>query len=363
VLDPLNRSAMLMILPFNTYQAYNFWGGSSLYVLAGNGATFGEEEGPLRAAKVSFSRPYVRGAGAGDFSSWDIHLVRWLEREGFDVSYSTNTDMAGHPESLLNHQIVISGGHDEYWTKSMRDGMEAARDSGVSLAFFGANTCYWQARLESDSGGNADRTLVCYKVQTGAKDPSDVLTNDPLYPHQPDLVTALWRDPVVGRPENALLGLMYSSYIHYVLPHSKGYYLPDWVVRNGKPDSLLIGTGLKPGQPIKGGLLGYEYDAVHDNGHTPSNLAVLAQSPIINVAGKHDVAATAYYRAGSGAMVFDAGSIWWGWGLSEYTSPTAFQPNLLKGSQPIQNLTRNILLAMLAASPLAQTGAFTAPFL
>ncbi len=53
-----------------------------------------------------------------------------------------------HPELLLHHKAVLSMGHDEYWSKSMRDGMEAARDHGVNLAFFGANAAYRQIRFE-----------------------------------------------------------------------------------------------------------------------------------------------------------------------------------------------------------------------
>ncbi|HKD75331.1 MAG TPA: N,N-dimethylformamidase beta subunit family domain-containing protein, partial [Ktedonobacterales bacterium] len=350
--DPLDRAAILFPLPVNTYQAYNLWGGSSLYGLVGATAT-GEGSAATKATKVSFNRPYDRSAGAGDFLAWDIHIVQWIEREGFDVSYATNVDIAAHPDSLLRHRVITSGSHDEYWTKSMRDGMEAARDQGVSLAFFGANAAYWQARLEPDHTGRINRTLVCYKVAANTKDPHSLLTLDPLFHAQPEMVTAQWRDPAINRPENALLGLMYSSYFNY---QAKGYTLPDWVVKTGELDRLMVGTGLAPGMHIKGGLLGYEFDRVWDNGHTPSSLVVLSQSPVINVYHQQTHACTAYYRAESGALVCDIGSIWWGWGLSEKSPRTAYQPNLLKGSEPIKALTRNIVEAMLQASPTAPNG-------
>ncbi|HKD76269.1 MAG TPA: N,N-dimethylformamidase beta subunit family domain-containing protein, partial [Ktedonobacterales bacterium] len=251
-------------------------------------------------------------------------------------------------------RVIISGGHDEYWTKSMRDGMEAARDHGVSIAFFGANAAYWQARLEPDHAGTANRTLTCFKVNGQAKTPqAGMLSLDPLYHDQPEAVTAQWRDPALNRPENALLGLMYSSYISFI--RKQGYYLPDWVVKAGNVDRLMEGTGLTSGKHIKGGLLGYEYDVVVNNGHTPASLVVLAESPIINVYGKQQLAHSAYYRADSGAMVFDAGTVWWGWGLSEKSPQGAYQANRLKGNESIKALTRNIIDAMLHVAPAVPT--------
>jgi hypothetical protein len=352
VREPHDQAAILFSLPVNTYQAYNKWGGGSLYTLTGVETSI-EESAGAKATKVSFNRPYDRSAGAGDFLAWDIHTVRWIEREDFDVSYTTNVDTAANPDSLLHHRVILSGGHDEYWTKSMRDGMEAARDQGVSLAFFGANAAYWQARLEPDHAGKANRTLVCYKVAAHTKSPQAFLTQDPLYREQPEIVTAQWRDVAINRPENALLGLMYHSYINFVMPHGNGYYLPDWVVKPGKLDRLMEGTGLTAGKHIKGGLLGYEYDSVWDNRHTPSSLVVLAESPIIDVYGAQQLAHTAYYRADSGALVFDAGTMWWGWGLSGISPHGAYQANLLKGNESIKALTRNVLDAMLHASPVA----------
>lgn len=370
---PQSQAALLFSLPVNTYQAYNLWGGSSLYGIAGAtpisdgdaaqtdaraalehaGLTVNTRidvanAALLKATKVSFNRPYARSGGAGDFLSWDIHLVQWMERNGLDVAYTTNIDLAMHPTELLTHRVGVFGSHDEYWTTTMRDGAELARDQGVSLAFLGANAAYWHARLEPDHKGNAHRTLVCYKVATRTTNPLATLAQDPLHAQQPSETTSLWRDPVLNRPENALLGLMYRSYFHFD-PHGR-HHLPDWVVSHGPSDELLAGTGLVAGQHIAGGLLGYEYDALYYNGHTPSSLVVLARSPISNVYHHQDRACSAYYRAPSGAMVFDAGTIWWSWGLSELAPTSAFQPNLLRGNEAINRLTRNIFAALLSAT-------------
>ena len=349
--DSLSHSSLLVSLPVNTYAAYNLWGGYSLY---GEYQPSGIPLFSKRASHVSFNRPYERSAGASDFLSWDIQNIRFLERSGYDVSYSTNVDMDAHPQELLQHRIFVSVGHDEYWTKAMRDGAEAARDKGISLAFFGSNDCYWQARIESDATDTPGRVVVSYKVQTKVdpnlpNGPTEQLKNDPVYPAHPELVTAQWRDPVVNRPENALMGLMYRSYFNTIYG-----YTPDWIVSSGSTDALLINTDLKPGQHIKGGFLGYEYDSYDNNGFTPKNLVILAQSPVrLNYGLSQETtnANTSYYYAPSGAMVFDAGSIWWGWGLDDFSAPGAYQSNFFKGNNSIIKLTNNIFEAMLIASP------------
>ncbi len=341
VTAPNSSSAIAASLPVDTYQAYNEWGGWSLYThVAGPGQGGNTETAVAHADMVSFDRPLQ----VLDFLSWDIHSVRWLERSGYDVSYLTDVDLDEQPTLVEHHRVFITLGHDEYWSLAMRNSLQAARDAGVSLAFFGADDAYWQIRYQPDSAGLPDHTIICYKVATGGHYANQKLSNDPMYPAHPEVVTSLWRDPVVNRPENALLGLMYESF------YNSGYR-PDWVVVPGPLDSLAAGTGLQPGEHIRGGLLGYEYDGVWNNGQTPPNLHILALSPVVNTYKEKQIAATAYYRAASGALVFDAGSIWWSWGLDDLSPPGAPQPNRLKGNQAIENLTANILSAMLQASP------------
>ncbi len=324
---------------FNTYQAYNNWGGYNLY--GGNNADDIEPSYIHSAAKVSYDRPYNRSAGSGDFLAWDIHLIRWMERSGLDVSYTTDVDMAAEPTELLQHRAIIILGHGEYWTKSMRDGLEQARDHGVSLAFLGADDGYWQARLEPDAAGIPDRTVVCYKVTSNNyAGEGNTLARDPDYHTHPDQVTALWRDPFLNRPESELLGLEYHSII---LAHTA----PAWEVPIWPLDPLDIGTGLQPGEQVEGGFLGYEYDGFGPAWAQPAGLHILGLTSLVNRYHHHDFAVTAYYRAPSGALVFDAGSIWWAWALDESSPPQAFEPNIVGGKQSIANLTYTIIAAML----------------
>ena len=345
---------MLVSLPVNTYEAANPWGG---YSMNGPATTAPmnpmDDANPNRATQVSFNRPDALGGGAGDLLNIDIHSIRWLERSGYSLSYTTNVDVSEHPESVLAHPLYVALGHDEYWTKAMRDSLEHARDVGISLAFFGANDSYWQARLAPDQGNHPDRTLVCYKVVTPTNDPSvaqnasTALALDPLYSTSPTLTTARWRDTVVGRPENELLGIMYNGTI-FDTPNAT--YLPDWSVRSGEVDPLEKAAAIGPGDKIVGGILGYAYDALATNGVSPVNVTILGQSSVVDSTMQQHIADTTYYRTPSGSMVFDAGSIWWGWGLDEFTFPGADQPNVLLGNQKASALTTVILRTMLGTA-------------
>src|SRR5262249_47364951 len=151
VRDDLKRSDLLFQTSVTTYQAYNNWSDFSLYT-------------EPQASQVSFDRPYSRGNGSGDFLFWEYSLMRFLEREGYDVTYTTNLDTHLRGDLLKDHKAFLSVGHDEYWTWEMRNNVEAARDAGVHLGFFGANICYWQIRLEaSGCTGDANRVIVGYK--------------------------------------------------------------------------------------------------------------------------------------------------------------------------------------------------------
>ena len=132
-------------------------------------------------------------------------MVRWLEANGYDVTYFTDVDTDRNGSLILNHKIWLSSGHDEYWSGNQRANVETARNAGVHLAFFTGNTNYWKTRWESsiDGAGVPYRTLVCYK-ETWADAVID--------PEDPPTWTGTWRDPRFsppadgGRPENALMG-------------------------------------------------------------------------------------------------------------------------------------------------------------
>ncbi len=300
-----SHSLYVAVTPDTTYAAYNDWGGYSLYQ-AGSSTPSEATTNMQRGVKVSFDRPYTVDDGSSQVLVFEADAIHWMERQGYDLSYISDVDLHEKPAQVLDHRAYLSLGHDEYWTKEMRDGVEHARDSGVGLAFLGADAGFWQMRFEPDSAGRPDRTIVCYKVQTIHND----LALDPLYGRDNTRLTTQWRDPALSSPENELIGIMYSNLSH----QQQGF---PWMLSPLAKSALLDGTGLRPGQQYGCGLVGYEWDRVFANG-TPADLQVLGASPTVHDSNKPDISNTTYYIAPSGAMVFATGSIYWTLALDNY---------------------------------------------
>ncbi|WP_066426776.1 N,N-dimethylformamidase beta subunit family domain-containing protein [Anabaena sp. 4-3] len=360
VRDDSRPSDIVFQSSVTTYQAYNNWGGMSLYRWNSRGK---------QAHKVSFNRPYAAspnsaaayGVGAGEFltnfqpkrrtsnAGWEYNMVRWLERSGYDVTYITDIDTHENPLDLDTtkpmlwlHKVFLSVGHDEYWSAKMRQNVETARDAGVSLGFFSANTCYWQIRFEpSLITKDINRTIVTYK-ESAALDPfvrDDDPTND-------FLVTTLWRKQPVNRPEETLIGVMYETF----------QVNSDIVVKDTAPNWLLAGTQLRPDNSTASvqnqsktppkemrltGLLGYEVDRMFR--YAPTNTILLAHSPY-RYKGKTRYSDMTMYTADSGAIVFATGSMQWSWGLDDYNAPK-LRPSLL--NPDAEAITNNILTKMI----------------
>jgi len=336
----------IVVTADTTYAAYNNWGGQSLYPSS--------SKGQIPATKVSFDRPSTMQQGSDQVLIFEANTIRWLEREGYNVSYMSSIDLHTHPEKLLHHQAYLSIGHDEYWTKEMRDGVEAARDKGVGLAFLEANASYWQIRLEPNSKGEPNRTVVCYKVLSTNNLASDsggvvahVLTQDPLFGVDNTRVTSLWRDPVVGRPENAMIGIMYSAF-NTALRGTAWKFDPQASNDSFLHNTRLQGTGLQAGQSFNNGLVGYEWDKVFENGYKPVDLQILATSEVLSIEGKHDTSNTTYYIASSGALVFATGSIYWTAALDSYRYDWTLNGTIEAQEIPeMQQLMKNIMSALI----------------
>ena len=296
VRDDNRTSSLVYQQSVNTYQAYNSWGGTSLY------------SSSPRAVKVSFNRPDFQGGGTGHFLSYEFDMIAFLEREGYDVSYTTDVDTHERGNLLINHKGFLSVGHDEYWSRRMRRNVAAARNAGVGLGFFSANTMYWQIRYEpSPITGVGDRTIVGYKETANQNDPA--ASNLALYP----LITTRFRDRhsnLPGHPEDSLIGVM-------SVPGEpvKG----DTVVENTRA-WIFANTGLKDGDHLPG-MLGYAVDALYNDATTPANIIDVAHSPFA-LNGRVFTANSTVYRAVSGAWVFAAGSIEWDYGLSNIVRGT-----------------------------------------
>jgi N,N-dimethylformamidase beta subunit-like, C-terminal/Domain of unknown function (DUF4082) len=301
-----------------TWQAYNTAERASLY------------SGPTgRAYKVSYNRPFTTRSNRPEnyLFGAEFPMIRWLERNGYSVSYVAGVDTALRPQVLEKHSTFVSVGHDEYWTKEQRANVEAARDRGMNLAFFSGNEMFWQHRWEAsvDGSDTAGRTMTCYKE---THDNRQVSTTS---------WTGTFRDTrfpanATGRPENATTGTAFrgngawSSNYGIDVPADYGKFR---LWRNTAAATLAEGDTLS--LPV--GVLGYEWDVDPDNGFRPAGLFRLSETSVhtnnrmLLDYGSTYAAATlthhvTQYRAPSGALVFSAGTIQWSWGLdAEHDHP------------------------------------------
>ncbi len=311
VRDDASTSDILFKTADATWQAYNNYGGNSLYV-NGSGT---EVAGFNHATKVSYNRPfYTRngGGGGGAMEDWlfnaEYPMIRFMERNGYDMSYTTDLDMDRSTVNITPaiHKLIVCVGHDEYWSLAQRTRFENARDAGVSIAFFDGNELYWKTRWEDNN-----RTLVCYKEGTLGEN----ICGDKCDP-EPNVWTGLWRDgcnAVYGandgcRPENALTGQISWDGTQSAIEVPDTYKnLRFW--RNTSIASL--GAGQKATLPD--GTLGYEWDWNQYSETYPPGRITLSKTVI----GGH-VHKLSLYRHSSGAWVFGAGTVQWSWGLDSH---------------------------------------------
>ncbi|WP_417563765.1 DUF4082 domain-containing protein [Microbacterium sp.] len=315
-----NHSDIVFQTSDPTWQAYNTYGGSDFYQGAANG----------RAYKISYNRPIVtRGwvDGRDSYFSSEYATVRFMERNGYDVSYMAGVDTDRYGSQLLNHKVFLSVGHDEYWSAAQRKNVEAARDAGVNLQFLSGNEVYWHTRYEASTADGTStpyRTLVSYKETWGnAANPGggkiDTSTSE---------WTGTWRDPRFATaadggtmPENGLTGTIYMSNntdLPVTVTAAEG---KTRLWRNTSLTSLAPGTS----QALAAHTVGYESDEDVDNGFRPAGLIQLSTTigptpQYLTDYGNVVVPGTTehhltLYRAPSGALVFGAGTIQWGWGL------------------------------------------------
>lgn len=311
VREPAGRSSRILVqVPVNTWEAYNAWGGKSLY----------DTRTRTRSYRVSFDRPY--GAEAQSPFWYELQLVRFMERNGYDVSYQTDLDTHLNPMSLLGHRLVMTAGHDEYWTKEMRDGFDAARDGGINLAFMGSNTGYWQIRYQ-----NGGRTLFGYKSMY---DPEPTLK----------LKTAMFRD--IGRPECELMGVQHQ----FILPPQ--YSPHDYTVTEAaRGDPWFAGTGLSPGDTITD-VMGPEYDVLNPWPDTcvHPGLKVLFHFEGYPTMQNGDAIR---YTAPSGAQIFASGAQRFTWALDTWGTRSfghSAPPN-----PGVQRFMRNAIKSMTEPTP------------
>jgi N,N-dimethylformamidase beta subunit-like protein len=285
VRTPDNAGRIVIVNAVTTWQAYNRWGGYSLY--DSEGGKYAQ-----RSHAVSFDRPYQADTmqGAGDFLYFELPFVLFAERTGLQLGYATDVDLDADAHLLDGARAMITLGHDEYWSGAMRNAATRARDAGVNLAFLGGNEIYRHIRFDSTPLG-PDRLEIDYKS----------FDQDPYHVTNPLDATPEWRSPPFPRPESVLLGNFYQC----------NPVQGDLVVAD--PGNWLLSGIAAAGQRFPG-LIGNEYEGVDLSVPTPRPIEVLFHSPVV-CQGRPGFSDATYYTTPGGAAVFSAGTQYWICGL------------------------------------------------
>jgi hypothetical protein len=307
-----NGPAVLVQVPVTTAQAYNPYGGKSLY---GYNSSNG-----VPGTQVSFNRPFADPLNPS-FDPWQPPLVRWLEKNGIAADFCTSLDLHVDGKLLSGYQLFLTVGHDEYWSRTMRNRLDAFVANGGNVAIFSGNTCWWQVRLE-DLGGNG-RRMVCYKSRSA--DPGGT----------PETKTTYWWDLATPWPENSTIGLSFRSGAAWTNAFPRP--VSPFIVK--QPGHwALAGTGLAADAGFGADVVGYETDAAQfRNGldgrfypsaldGAPATLQILAQADCSQwdalAFQRHGLnersgqAAIAIFSNGGGqGTVFNAGTTDWTYGL------------------------------------------------
>ncbi|MBV8682444.1 MAG: hypothetical protein JO111_06195 [Caulobacteraceae bacterium] len=334
VRNPKRSGRILLRLGTNTYQAYNDWGGHSIYP---------NDDDENRGLIISFDRPCTPS-----FWEYDVFMVQWLEglaQSLGGVDYATNFDVHSDPTILDPYALVITGSHDEYWSKEEFDAFwRRIFQQGRNVAFFGANTAYCQVRYGDldRAPGTPDRgrQLVCYKTA------SDPITRRGGSTDPRLLETSNFRTDA-RRPESMLLGGAFQNWFEPATPQRPTFH----VARTDLP--FFEGTGWKVGDPAAD-VIGYEWDNRDPDGDgkrlwaegkslipaiDANRIIVLFQGRAEAADGTTGLAEATYFRSPAGAQVFNAAAIRWAWGLGKETYVNA----------PFQRFNENLVRALSGA--------------
>lgn len=319
VVRPSSPSAEIVVqLPLATQQAYNGWPGAD----SGGKALYGFNSDGRRADAVSHDRPYEEPFA--HHLNYAVHLVRWLERDGYDLEYVCDSDVHRNPDRLQEYSIAVSAGHDEYWSVDQYDAFLAARERGTDFAVLGANVCYWRVHYEDDG-----RTIHCPKV-----DEEDLFRN-------------------IGRHEARLLGLASFGY------QPEGRYpaltVDASTLEHEHEHEYTTDTGFEPGDRVAG-VVGHEWAWIHEE--SPDDLQRFFH---YEAGSQLDVQRdrncdTVAFTADSGATVFHCGTLAWSWRLDpdptwDTTSPfaeaRAHEPSVSEPDERLQRFQANVFRDLL----------------
>ena len=305
----------------NTWQAYNRW--PDRFSLYDDGSAREWTSAP--GYDVTFDRPYGKyrqildypqSVGSGEFLLWEYPLSYWLEREGYDVGYCSNSDLVT-PGRVPAARAFLSVGHDEYWDVRQYHTVKKLSEEGTSLLFLSGNTLCWVSPFGSGTSGRPLRTLTRSAPYVGYAG------------HQPENGIAF---APTGPDEGLLMGA------RNIRPVNGG---GDW--RCELPDHWLFeGTGMKRGDVVPG-LVGWEY---HGNPADLPGLEVVA-SGFAFQGGENPQRWTAtVHPTARGGYVFNAATIFWSQGLAAppgHVLPWSHFSRPHGPDERVERMTRNLL--------------------
>jgi hypothetical protein len=336
---------LLAQLPSSTYEAYNAWGGDSLY--PGGNDVVGVTH-TFQGIEVSYDRPYDSVTGAGQFFARDVAFVRFIERYGYPISYTDSESVDEDPGQDLGHRALIDFGHSEYWSLRQRQAFAAALAAGTSLLFLGSDTLAWRVRYEpataaSSETGPPGHVIVAYKEEAEL-DPDHA---DP---------TGIFPDRGAGLSGSAYLGCI-DPRLDQPGPPTYHYY-PWSPSPSLQPSWLFARTGITAATRLPG-IVGYELDQETAATPTGTELVGGGVAPCMATSAAEfgdpipgpgdDHADTTLYTARSGAIVFDSGTLGWELGLEPVPSASPDAP--LAPVRQVVTMTRNLLARVLASRP------------
>jgi hypothetical protein len=240
---------VLVVLPTNTWCAYNFRDAATWYANP-------------EVHMVDLRRPYLGGVPP-HYRDYDMGFTRWYVRSGFEADFFADDDLEGMPsgEELRRlYDLIVFPGHEEYVTENSYDNVERFQRLGGNLIFLSANNFFYKVIKE----GN--------------------------------LMLGRWRWRDLGRPEAQLIGAQYLNWYQGIYPNR-----PLIVTGAARAPWLFEGSGLRNGSRF--GTYGIEIDALSPE--SPAGVEVLAEAP--SIFGPGQTAQMTHYRAANGAEVFDAG--------------------------------------------------------
>lgn len=317
-----NRKADFMFqCSDNTWQAYNQWpDGYSLYTNDRQ-----DKKVLVSGVKVSFDRPYGKyvqifdnplSQGSGEFLLWEFPLAFWMEKEGYDLTYCSNSDIHSNPDELNRVKVFLSVGHDEYWSLEQFRNVKNSVDNGVNAAFLSGNSVCFVTPYSPSSKNVANRTLTRAGRFGGVR------------PKEKPFMVEL---NLNGPNESTLIGAQ------TVTPFNGS---GDWIVT--KPEHwLFAGTEMKKGDKISG-LVGWEF---HGEPADIPGLEVVAEGPTFTGGDVESHYTATIYPGPKGNLVFNASTIFWSQGLSQ---PPGHMPPISHHGRPqgpderVQKITKNL---------------------